>query len=256
MVLVRRVIYMLEKYKSAMKKMDIPKELIEKTSVRMIQQQKLLEQTNRNKKKPYLYLSFACSFILIIAIFYTIHNKSNDSIILTELIPNGTIQTVNVNDGILYFNNLSEEADNIKVNQNFGIPDSLKKEWTKEEYMSYLGKKIELSYLPDGFFMEKESIHVYKNKEGIIKSDEYYAAYTANENQRIELSVRKGKLPSKSYQGLAEESEIKQTKLSIVYIEGLNSYQAQFLLDNIGYYLSVENITQEEFIKILYSFFY
>lgn len=246
---------MLEKYKSALKKMDISKELIEKTSEKMIKQQKLLEQTNRNKKKPYLYLSLACSFILIIAIFYTIHNKSNDRIILTELIPNGTVQIVDVNEGILYFNDLPEELDNINVNQNLGIPDSLTKEWTKEEYMSYLGKTIEVSYLPDGFIMEKESIRVYKNKEGIIKSDEYHAAYTANENQRIELSLRKGKLPGKSYQNLPAESEIKQTKLSVTYREDLNSYQAQFILDDVGYYLSVENITQEEFIKTLYSFF-
>ena len=246
---------MLVKYKSAMEKMDISKELIEKTSEKMMQQQKLLGQTNRNKKKPYLYLSFACTFILIITVFYTIHSKPNDRIILTELIPNGTIQTVTVKDGILYFNDLSEELDNIKVNQNLGIPDSLTKEWTKEEYMAYLGKTIDISYLPDKFKMVKESIRVYKNKEGIIKSDEYYTAFTANKNQKIELFLRKGKLPGKSYQDLPAESEIKQTKLSTLYREDLNSYQAQFILDDIGYFLSVENITQEEFIKILYSFF-
>jgi hypothetical protein len=246
---------MLEKYKCAMKKMDVPKELVEETSEKMIQQQKLLKQTNRNKKKPYLYLSFACSLILIITIFYTIHNKSNDRIILTELSPNTTIQTVNVSDGILYFNDFSEEPDNIKINQNLGIPDSLSKEWIKEEYMSYLGKTVELSYLPEGFTLEKEVVRVYENKEGIIKSDEYYTEYAANENQRIELYLRKGKLPSKSYQDLPAQSNIKNTKLSIVYREDLCSYQAQFILEDVGYYLSTENITQEEFIKILYSFF-
>ncbi len=246
---------MLEKYKCAMKKMDVPKELVEKTSERMVQQQKLLEQTKKNKKKPYLYLSFACSFILIITIFYTIHNKSNNRFILTKLSPDATVQIVNVSDGILYFNDLPEEPDNIKINQNLGIPDSLTKEWTKEEYMSYLGKTVELPYLPEGFALEKELIRVYENKEGIIKSDEYYTAYTANKNKRIELFLRKGKMPGKSYQDLPAESEIKNTELSIVYREDLNRYQAQFILEDVGYCLSTENITQEEFIKVLYSFF-
>lgn len=246
---------MLEKYKSAMRKMELPNELLEKTSEKMLQQQLSLQKTNRSKKKSYLYLSFACSFLLILTIFYSIYNKESDKIIKTELVPDGTIHTVFVNDGILYFNELSEDLDSIKVNQNFAISDTLTKEWTKKEYMTYLGKTIELSYLPKGFQMEAESIRIYKNKEGVIKSDEYSITYTANENQSIELYLRKGKLPSKSYQDLSTESEIKGTKLSILYKKESNCYQAQFKLDEIGYCLLVENITQEEFIKILYSFF-
>ncbi len=246
---------MLDNYKSAMKKMKISEELLKTTSEHMISQQQLLGQSNQYKnKKPYLYLSLACSFLLILTFFSAIHNK-NDKIIVTELRTNETIQTVNVVGGVLYFNDVSEEIDRIKMNQNLGILDSFSVEWTKEEYMSYLGKNIELSYLPDGFAMEKESIRVYENKEGIIKSEEYYAAYTAIENQRIELYLRKGKLPGKSYKDLPTESVIKNNKLSILYIKDFNNYQAQFILDDIGYYLSVENLTQEEFIKILYSFF-
>lgn len=247
---------MLENYRRALGKMNVPNELIEKTTEKMIHQQKLLEQTNRNKnKKPYWYLSFACPLLLIITILYTVHTKSNERIIITELIPNKTIQTVKVNDGVLYFTDISEVLDNNKINQNLGTLDSLTIEWTKEEYMSYLGKIVELSNLPDGFTIDNESIRVYQNKEGIIKSDEYYIAYTSNETRSIELYLRKGKLPNKSYKNLSADSEIKKNKLSIVYNRDFNHYQAQFMLDDIGYFLSVENLTQEEFIKIIYSFF-
>jgi len=68
----------------------------------------------------------------------------------------------------------------------------------------------------------------------------------------ITVTTAQGSLPEQCDKTLVMDSTINGTPLH-VGVRGANSYFAQFIYEDVGYYIEGENITQAQFIKEIYN---
>ena len=71
------------------------------------------------------------------------------------------------------------------------------------------------------------------------------------------LSVVKleGRLPPSADPARAKDSVINGNHLAVGVYDGFGIYWAQFMLDGVGHYVQGENLTQEDFIRLLHELF-
>lgn len=244
-------------YKQANDKIVVPQELIEKTAIQMKQIQDNKEKTF----KPVAYMRYAAlAAACIIAVVLLPNIKKiinpNPSIFVTKLDEGQHIAQVELVNGSLTF---QQEIDDLIIIPpiNLSSRNVTKEEWSAAEYTEYLGTDIMFGYLPEGLDLCEESAVVYVSKDGKVISDEYTMLFEQSNQpeSKMEVSVSKGKLPPQCNLNQQQNSNISGNPLALSADTDSGSYYAQFIYKGVGYYVATVNISQEEFIKIIYGFF-
>ena len=245
---------MLNPYKEAFRKIIVPPELITKTALKV--RWKLNKANKSVRVLPYIRFGgivAACIALVLLlpAIIQSVTNKTG--IFITKLDAGNHTSQVELTDGFLSF---MQESGGLKFNPPLQLssPEIHKEEWKTERYMEYLGARVEPGYLPEGMVVEHESAVVYVSADGGIHRDCYTMRFTSDDGA-LEISISKGKLPPQCDTKRGEDSHIGNKSLAVGVSKDNNTYWAQFMLDDAGVYIETTNISQEEFIKTLHSFF-
>lgn len=149
---------------------------------------------------------------------------------------------------------------------------------TNEELIKYFGREFRSSYVPEGL-KESDSGNAWylkKNNDGTFAYDVVNVLYgEGNEDflnphrKELHVKVSKGKLPITCVILTSDttiNSDINGVEIGVGYLkQGYNYdnngkpegytdvYMAEFLYKGIGYEITSNNISQEEFIKVLLS---
>lgn len=178
--------------------------------------------------------------------------------IITPLQPNETKYEVSLSHGTLYFNNYKfpEEEE-----YNYDSTKIYTKKITTNKYIDYLGidpRPKEIKYVPNEITTSPQT--QYYNKKDTIVNDTYKFTYTnSSKSKYVNIYVSKNKEPNYSPLKDIKEldiSEIFKTPLKICYYKDYNKqyhFLAQFEYNKIGYTITSFNLSQEEFIKTLYT---
>ena len=244
---------MFDLYKQAAGKVKAPPELIAGTALKI-----KTAQGNAQKAAPLsryaLYGALAACLIVAIMLPVLMQvYKPGPGIFVTKLDANGHTGQVELIDGFLSFQQESGGLIVIPPPQLSG-PGIRIEEWTPERYKAYLGFDVTPGYLPQGMTLAEESAVVYISESGSILRDHYTMRFISDTGA-LEISVSKGKLPPQSDLGRQEDSVIKGSPLAVGISPDGAAYWAQFIAGGAGFFIKAENITQEDFIKTIYTFF-
>ncbi|MDO5716937.1 MAG: hypothetical protein Q4Q17_03980 [Tissierellia bacterium] len=211
-------------------------------------------------------------------------NKDSNTVTST----NTFTQTIEVANGRLFFNECIPSTNDIA----YFNPDTARAErWDLEQVTEYLGTSFYPSYVPkslklcedfySGTFISEyidESMYwtvAFEGDEdspvydhfGLFYSDSFADEYNPL-RKNLYIEVSKNKIPESdilySYE-TSEKSKISNTELTIgfykaPYYDGKKEpagysecFVAEFMMDNVGYRVKSENLSQDDFIKILTS---
>lgn len=213
-------------------------------------------------------------------------NSKDDSNIITSI--NNFTQKIELTNGSLFFNDYIPVANDIA----YFNPDTTHTErWDLEQVTEYLGTSFYPSYVPEtlklcedfysGTFIseyidksmywtvafEGDAVPPIYDNFGLFYSDSFDDEYNPL-RKNLYIEVSKNKIPESdtvySYE-TTEKSKIGNTELTIGFYKapyydgeeeptGYSEYfVAEFMVDNVGYRIKSENLSQEDFIKILTS---
>lgn len=178
--------------------------------------------------------------------------------ILTPLRNDEVTYEVSLSDGTLYFNNYTWYIEDLPT---FDEEETYTKSYSKNEYIDYLEKNpLPLDLAKDLVDKTEEAQSLYYNLDNLLIYDNFKFYYSNNENTKnLSIIISKGDAPY--YSPLSDnenlrESTMRKTNITLSYYKDSNwqvHYMAEFKYENIGYTIYSQNITQEEFIQILYS---
>ena len=210
--------------------------------------------------------------------------RENNINIVTDL--EEYVQEVELTDGHIFFNScLALESDIAYYDPNIAHLEK----WNTEQVTAYLGNTFVPSYIPKdlktcqesytGTFMSEylnntmwwtvaydNDIIIYDNF-GVFYSDSFTDEYNPL-RRKLLIEVSKDELPVADVLysfDKVEVSKVKKNELTVgvykaPYYDGdskpagyINQYIAEFIIDNVGYRIISENLSQEEFIKVLIS---
>ena len=241
-------------YKDVLRRIIVPPELVAKTALKV--RWKLNKINKKSKITPLIRfggIAAACIALALLlpVVIQLITYKSG--IFVTKLDAGRHTPQVELADGSLSF---MQESGGLTFTQPLQLssPEIRKEEWESERYIEYLGVKVAPGYLPEGMVLEDESTVVYVSIGGSIHGD-YYTMRFASDEGVLQISASKGKLPPQCDPKRAENSHINNKPLAVGVTKDTKTYWAQFMLDGAGFYIETTDISQEEFIKTLHSFF-
>lgn len=162
----------------------------------------------------------------------------------------------------VYFN---EVSNNKQISEaKLVLPDGTQKEMTLEEINRYYGRDMSDCYIPENLKLNntKEKFCFYYDGD-TVTSDRTTIWYSAagestNSCPYLEIEFEKERIPPSDeiYSGKdLKESTIngKKIKFTAEFPEGISRYTAEYLDNGIGYRISGNAISQEEFMKVIYS---
>ena len=246
---------MLNLYKQAFDKVEVPTELISKTLHRTNQARSDQKKTRRAPRVAIFgALAAACIAIAVILpiMLRSIAPGSDLGIFITKPEAGTHLEHVELVNGYLAFTQETESLEGpppLKL----GGPGIRFEEWTPERYEEYLGFRASPVYLPDGMFLAEESAIVYRSAEGDILMDSLTMLYKSDVSS-LEISISKVRLPQRYDDERAEDSHIGEHSLAVGIFDA-GTYWAQFMLGGAGFYIEAVGVTQEEFIRTLHIFF-
>ena len=144
------------------------------------------------------------------------------------------------------------------------LPDGEKKELTLEEVNQYYGRDMSECYIPENLVKNnlKEKFDFYYDGDKVT-SDRAVLWYsieggTGPDYPYMEIEFQKGKIPLSDMiyaDNDIKESIINGKKVTFTaeFPEGSTNYTAEFLNNEIGYRVQGISISQEEFMKVIYS---
>jgi hypothetical protein len=191
-------------------------------------------------------------------------------IILSHLTPGEHVNSVRLNNGSLNF--ITPEYAYRPLRFHFVPSKSVT--WTQEEYFHYLECNPLPMEIPSDLallYLNSDSkIRVTVNSDGTVSNDKVTFTYgLANaENSKnvldrqLKITTAKGTIPNSDiifFFDKENASKIKEITVNVGYQpkeindQKIDVYCAQFMYNNVGYYIESQCLTQEEFIKVLLS---
>lgn len=236
-------------YKKMMKKIEVPSQLKEKTLDAIKE-----AQMNKSLSRP-IYKTTGAS-LLAVAVFFIIvgisfyYSLSRDMIFKTK-IGAEHLTFVELNNGYLNFADSNPMED---IHPNLGLINPFQKKWMLQEYEEYVGKKLELTYLPPDFKQSSSEITAKYLADGTLESVTGVFKYENSEKSYIKLTV--SDLPVSPPLAVSEDtiSEVNGIEMNLMYNQSKDMYCAFFEDSSQYYLLSSQTLEQKEFIKILYYF--
>lgn len=161
----------------------------------------------------------------------------------------------------VYFN---KPGDDAVTAAKLVLPEGEKKELTLEEVNRYYGRDMSDCYIPENLVKNnlKEKFDFYYDGD-IVTSDRAVLWYsieggTGPDYSYMEIEFQKGKIPLSDM--IYADSDIKESTINgkkvtftAEFQEGSTNYKAEFLNNEIGYRVQGIAISQEEFMKVIYS---
>ena len=165
------------------------------------------------------------------------------------------------NGNKVYFNEPDHDA---VAAAKLALPDGEKKELTLEEVNQYYGRDMSECYIPENLVKSnlKEKFDFYYDGDKVT-SDRAVLWYsieggTGPDYPYMEIEFQKGKIPLSDMiyaDNDIKESIINGKKVTFTaeFPEGSTNYTAEFLNNELGYRVQGISISQEEFMKVIYS---
>jgi hypothetical protein len=196
----------------------------------------------------------ACLLIVFIASIIRTPNHGADvsDIFVTKLTDGQHTEYVVLKEGSLSFDD-GQGIASVRPPLSLGNWGIDKEQWSREQYMQYLGKEITIGYMTEGLALQWEAADVRLSDDGSVEADSYTMGFASQEGESLTICISKGRLPSTSRAEAIEDSHIRGSSLTVGIREGLSGYWAQFIHDGIGYYIESNLLSQAEFIQILYG---
>ena len=243
----------MNKYRSAMDKVEPPKELAEK-AIRLMEQAqgKQTPQPRRRWFRPVYGFAAAAACLFVLLVIPALLNNESGHIFITKLEAGTHTSSVELTDGFLIF----EEPSDVFVSPGVHAGKrGIKEEWEITRYEEYIGRDVSLPYRPDGFSLKEESAIVYLDEESKVVRDHYQAHYREPDDGELTVSISSGALPQGSAYDVPDNSSIRGEPLYAGYDPADGRYHVRFMREGIGYLLEARGISQEEFIMIVWHFF-
>lgn len=130
--------------------------------------------------------------------------------------------------------------------------DAIAKAYTWEEICEYFGQDVSIASLP-AFFdntVKNQKYEIYVDANDTVVYDNVELFYEGEEGQYISLIVSKGKMPVTDVVYTGGESSVIAGEEVCIYKAG-DVYKATFLHNNIGYDLSVSNLSEKEIVMLV-----
>lgn len=230
---------MLDDYKDAYDEIEVPKDLIHKTSVLMKE-----EQEKQKEKKKFSFFSMPMLFGLgttaaVVAIIVGVMGQSSDQLITTDLTAGQTVEEVELSDGHMVF------SDNQMIGDLESIPsDSVVEKSTKDEIKAFLGESIQEVEVPEDYKLEETTYEsIYENEEMINARVTYIYEYS---DQILKISYQ-----LKLDETINGNSEVNGVSCDVWYDDKSSEYGANYIKDDYIYTVVTTETSQEDFITIL-----
>ncbi len=222
---------MIEKYKEEYENINVPTDLKTKTLLLMKEEE---EKKKRFRKKPILV--FATSFgVLMLVLFNVLQEKP---LLETNLEVGKTATQVKLKEGSLTFEKMEEQSRKFGRNEGLTVTTI-----GKQEAQRLSEKTIEPVALKQYELSKKRYLAYYQNET--LKSVEWLYDYE-NEDKEVKLRYET------PYKEISTNSTIENKELAIYYDnEDGEVYDAYFNYDGGVIQVNSQNVSQEEFIKIV-----
>ena len=234
---------MSEQYKSAVQKIPVPPELIERTA-------RAVRHANKKPPRAPLYMGAAAAAVAAAVILYAVWPAGTPDIFVTKPADGLHMERVELTDGFLVFQQDAEKSPPPLL----GGPGMVREDWTTAQYREFLGADIPSGSPPKGMAVAEESAVVY-TANGKVYLDWYAALYRDGDGGAIEVAVSKGKFPPGHVSEGRDTSEIGGKPLAAGVDSDTGAYWARFVTGGAGVSVKGENVSQETFIRFLHSFF-
>ncbi len=232
-------------------------------------------------KKVCQTLTKTIAFVCVVACFTTVTfvnavTKIDPIKIKTCLSKGKTVSSVKLSKGVLNFIENVQEKPLAKLY--FDPEKTYDLQLTDDGIVKYFGREFRPSYVPAGIkeYDSGNTWFIKMNKDGSVAYDVVTVTYgESNEDflnpfrKELNVKVSKGKLPITCVILTSDtkvDSNINGVKIGVGHSKiGYNyndngkpegytdSYLAEFMYKGIGYQINSNNISQEEFIKVLLS---
>ena len=239
---------MMELYKQAVGKNPVPPELIAKTASSIRQAQKKVPRC----RFPTIAISAAACVTLAVALgilFFRSSDREPDIYITTHS-GNHYIQSVELMNGSIDFYSETQPVHQLILSGS-GV---FVEEWTQAKYWQYLGMEPAFEHLPSDLVLHGESAVVYTVGDRVLW-DYNTLSFESDDGSTLEITVSKGSLPPGKAIDAEANSSIKGNALAVGFDPDNNTYWAQFIYEEVGYFIESKNISQETFIRILHGIF-
>ena len=276
---------MKQTYKSMYEKVQPPEALLLHTRLKM--QQHAEHPKIKNKWRVPLAATLAAGMVLgCLALVYTDRtapvaplSTAEQIAILTPLSDDAHVSDVQLSQGELHFT----PADAYAADTSLYFDEQTMEEhvYNQAQMMAYLGRDFRPSYVPEDLQQEDGQTWkvVIRKDDGSTVHENFSVTYQENFldtyqplRRQVRVEAAKDRLPTQCAVYQADDARIsiiKGTPVEVTCTElGYGPYtrdhqpagtyvvyRAMFIYDGIGYVVHGENITQEEFIRVLCSLF-
>ena len=162
----------------------------------------------------------------------------------------------------VYFNEISNDKELSEAK--LVLPDGTRKELTLEEVNQYYGRDMSDCYIPENLKQNNtgDKFDFYYDGDAVTSdcTTIWYSAEgeSTNDTPYLAIQFEKERLPQSDEiytDNDVEESTINGKKITFTaeFPEGSSRYTAEFLDSGIGYRISGNAISQEEFMKVIDS---
>lgn len=278
---------MKQTYKSMYEKVQPPEALLSLTRMKM-RQRRQQPQKALNRRRISLTAALAAGVALACAVWLPMDGRTpslpgqtqeQPIAILTPLSAGKHTADVQLSHGELHF----DSTDVSMADASLYFDDETMEEhfYNEQQMIAYLGRDFRPSYVPED--LQREDGQTWKvvawKEDGKTVHENFSVTYQENFldtyqplRRQVRIEAAKGKLPTQCavyHADGAQISNIKGTPVEVTYTElgygpytqdhqpagTYTVYRAMFIYDGIGYIVHGENITQEEFIRVLCSLF-
>lgn len=230
---------MLDDYKDAYDEIEVPKDLIHKTSVLMKE-----EQEKQREKKKFSFFSMPMLFGLggtavAVAIIVGVMGQLSNQLITTDLTAGKTVEEVELSDGHMVF------SDGQLIGDLETIPsDNVVEKSTKDEVEAFFGESIQEVKVPEDYKLEETKYEsIYESKE-IINARVTYVY--KNNDQLLKITYQ-----LKLDETVNGNSEVNGVSCDVGYDDKASEYGATYSKDDYMYTVVTTETSQEDFITIL-----
>jgi len=231
------------KYQQAVEKIQTPPELKEKT--------RRLLQAQTAKKGQAVYVRWAmgtvaAAIVFVVGLSIWLGTGEND-LIVSDLPPGQRVEVVVLQDGALYFFDLTTEDFVPPLRLSPAFP--LRRNLPLEDYPGVLP-----SYIPDGFSPPEGGITAYfSDPLGDAQAIVGRAVYQGENGETLSVTFTDNPsllpLPFE-----VEGSQIAGITVGVGFSETIGSYYGAFLKDGYLFLLSAQGLEQREFVNLLHHF--
>ncbi len=162
----------------------------------------------------------------------------------------------------IYFNEVGNDSESGAAK--LALPEGKKKELSLEEVNRYYGHDMSDCYIPSDLKKNntKDKFDFYYDGDKVTsdRSTLWYSAEGESTQKLpyLEIEFEKGRIPLSdvTYQDSGiKKSTVNGKKVNFTadFAEGSSIYTAEFLNNKIGYRVSATAVSQEEFMKVIYS---